>query len=93
MSICKTCGGAIFAKNEVTGYGGPTCSGMHTNQHTSVEQLLAATAKPPTTTPQKPTNTDFIQWLYFRDHGEVITKERIIKSWKEYNGQKSKANM
>jgi len=29
MGICNVCGGAIFAANEVTGYGGAICRGLH----------------------------------------------------------------
>lgn len=28
---CSICGGLVAAGNEVLGYGGPTCNGMHNN--------------------------------------------------------------
>lgn len=33
---------------------------------------------------KRPTNTDFIQWLYERDFGETLTAERLERAYDEY---------
>jgi hypothetical protein len=49
MKGCSTCGGAVFATNEVSGYGGAICSG-----HTTVTLI---TPSPVYTKPTQPTNS------------------------------------